>query len=44
MSYIDYVSAGSAVKRFAQRLTSDKTLTARLRQARQPTQMQNAEM
>jgi hypothetical protein len=36
---IDYVSVGAAVKRFEQRLTSEKGLADQLRQARQPIQM-----
>ncbi len=41
---IDYVSVGAAVKRFEQRLTREKRLADPLRQARQPSQMQNAEI
>ena|SRR5271157_4041950 len=40
---IDYVSVGAAVQRFARRLTNEKSLAERLREARQPVGMQNAE-
>ena len=36
---IDYVSVGAAVKRFEQRLTSDRVLAERVAQARQPTKL-----
>jgi len=41
---IDYVSVGSAVKRFERHLAKDSVLAEQLRRAREKTEMQNAEM